>query len=143
MGGVKMKRLKERLSTISAGKVLDIGVGRGQFAWIMAESFKDYEEIIGIDVNPKILEKAKKNLEQFNNIELKRGRYSVKQRLGEFFLLLFFMVTALDGCSLAPTKTTVQEREPVKKKIVAKKEKAFQEAKIRMSQSGKKKGVFG
>ncbi|MCM1991712.1 class I SAM-dependent methyltransferase [Oceanirhabdus seepicola] len=73
-----MKKLIEKLQTISAGKVLDVGVGRGQFAWIMAENFKDYDEILGVDMNSKMLEKAKNNLSQFrvrleqmdgNNIE--------------------------------------------------------------------------
>lgn len=69
-----MKNLQAKLSTISGGKVLDVGIGRGQFAWIMADSFKDYEEIIGIDVNPKILETAGKNLKQFNvTLELMSG----------------------------------------------------------------------
>ncbi|MBS4539353.1 class I SAM-dependent methyltransferase [Clostridium sp. D2Q-11] len=60
-----METLKNRLKDISAGRVLDVGVGRGQFAWIMAENFKEYDEIIGIDVNAKILKKAEENLSQF------------------------------------------------------------------------------
>lgn len=60
-----------------------------------------------------------------NDNGLKRERYSVNKRLSRLFLLLFLMVTALGGCSQLPEKVTVQApvQEPVKKKIVVKKEK--------------------
>lgn len=61
-----MNNLIKKLNCLSGGKILDVGIGRGQFAWIMAENLKNYEVIIGLDPSRKNLEKAQKNLQEFN-----------------------------------------------------------------------------
>lgn len=57
-----MDILKQRLSTIAAGRVLDVGTGKGEFIKLLASSVKDYVEIIGIDSNERAVEAARKNL---------------------------------------------------------------------------------
>lgn len=44
-----MQILKDKLSSISGGRVLDVGTGRGYFIYSLKECFKDYTEMIGID----------------------------------------------------------------------------------------------
>lgn len=44
---------KELLGTISAGKILDVATGGGQFINFLLETLKDYVEITGIDTSEK------------------------------------------------------------------------------------------
>jgi len=49
-----MDFLKQHLSDLNAGKILDFGTGRGQFVRVLMESFASYESITGVDVvDPK------------------------------------------------------------------------------------------
>lgn len=59
-----MKLLKNKLANYSAGKILDIGTGPGKFISTLIDSFADYDEAIGIDVDQKAIEDARK---KFNN----------------------------------------------------------------------------
>lgn len=59
LGANKMTKVNELLSTISGGKILDVGCGVGWFIQRLKENLKDYEEIIGIDVRDDVLEKAR------------------------------------------------------------------------------------
>jgi len=63
-----MERLKEKLSSIAAGRVLDIGTGRGDFVELLDTNLKDYTEIIGIDSSEKAIEAAG---ERFNSENIK------------------------------------------------------------------------
>ena len=40
-----MEKLKDVLSKISGGKVLDVGTGRGEFIDLLKENLKDYTEL--------------------------------------------------------------------------------------------------
>lgn len=44
-----MDALKSNLGAISAGRVLDVGTGRGEFAFLLAANLGGFDEIIGID----------------------------------------------------------------------------------------------
>ena len=46
-----MTSFETLLSSISAGRLLDVATGRGSFIHTLIESLKDYDEIIGIDSN--------------------------------------------------------------------------------------------
>jgi ubiquinone/menaquinone biosynthesis C-methylase UbiE len=61
-----VKKLKDALSKISGGKVLDVGTGIGEFIDSLKENLKDYTEIIGIDMNDIALEKAKDTFKDEN-----------------------------------------------------------------------------
>lgn len=61
-----MSELEEELKKISAGKMLDVGCGRGEFIQIITEYFKDYLEIIGIDNSEKAIAYCKENYKQEN-----------------------------------------------------------------------------
>jgi ubiquinone/menaquinone biosynthesis C-methylase UbiE len=65
---VFMDILNERLKYYSAGKVLDIGTGRGNFIPVISECFNSFSEIIGIDTNDKALSAAR---ESFNDERIK------------------------------------------------------------------------
>ena len=52
-----MQPLMDYAKNLQGGKILDAATGYGCFVKILAKAFKDYEEIIGIDLDPKRLEK--------------------------------------------------------------------------------------
>ena len=58
--------LKTRFQEVSGGRMLDVATNNGQFIQRIIESFKDYREIIGIDIDEHLLTKAKE-LSQINN----------------------------------------------------------------------------
>jgi 2-polyprenyl-3-methyl-5-hydroxy-6-metoxy-1,4-benzoquinol methylase len=51
--------LQQRLGSISGGRILDVATGAGRFARTLAEAFRDYQEIVGIDINEEFLARAK------------------------------------------------------------------------------------
>lgn len=59
-----MDILKEKLKLFEAGKVLDVGTGRGNFISVISECFNSFTEIIGIDNSEGALNAAR---ESFNN----------------------------------------------------------------------------
>ncbi|MCX6035559.1 MAG: class I SAM-dependent methyltransferase [Chloroflexi bacterium] len=48
-----MDTAESTIKTLSAGRVLDVATGNGQFINFLIESLKDYDEIIGIDTSEK------------------------------------------------------------------------------------------
>ncbi|MHA1905419.1 MAG: class I SAM-dependent methyltransferase, partial [Candidatus Thorarchaeota archaeon] len=54
--------IRNRLESISGGKVLDIGTQHGDFIRAMMKSMKNYEAFVGIDISEKDLEE--KDLEK-------------------------------------------------------------------------------
>lgn len=54
--------LREKLSWLSGGKVLDVACGEGCFTKLLTEALRDYVEIIGIDADERNLEAARKNV---------------------------------------------------------------------------------
>jgi len=61
-----MKILKEKLSDLSGGRVLDVGTGVGDFVNLLTTYLKDYSEVIGIDTSEKAVEAARKNFDKEN-----------------------------------------------------------------------------
>lgn len=53
-----MSILDQKLKAYSAGVVLDVGTGRGNFIPVITQCFKDYTEITGIDMNDNQLKVA-------------------------------------------------------------------------------------
>ncbi len=51
--------IRDRLSSLSGGRVLDVGTQHGSFITVMMKSMKDYEAFVGIDISEKDLEKAR------------------------------------------------------------------------------------
>jgi ubiquinone/menaquinone biosynthesis C-methylase UbiE len=56
--------IKERLASVSGGRILDVGTSDGGFIEILLKTLQDYEEIVGIDISEEDLEKAR---EKFTN----------------------------------------------------------------------------
>jgi len=52
------QEIYEFLHEIEAGAVLDVATGIGQFASILGDCLKSYDEIIGIDTHPRAIELA-------------------------------------------------------------------------------------
>jgi ubiquinone/menaquinone biosynthesis C-methylase UbiE len=55
-----MDVLREKLSSISGGRILDVATGDGAFIHLLTHNLKDFTEIIGIDCDAAALESAKK-----------------------------------------------------------------------------------
>jgi ubiquinone/menaquinone biosynthesis C-methylase UbiE len=53
-------KIQERLNSISAGKVLDVATGSGDFIDTLTNALRNYDRFIGIDISVKDLESAKK-----------------------------------------------------------------------------------
>jgi 2-polyprenyl-3-methyl-5-hydroxy-6-metoxy-1,4-benzoquinol methylase len=51
--------IRDRLSSISGGRILDVGTQHGDFIETMMKAMKDYKSIIGIDISEKDLDKAR------------------------------------------------------------------------------------
>ncbi len=64
-----MKILKDKLSKLSGGRILDVGTGRGEFIKLLSENIGHYDQIVGIDSHQGILIEAKEKLE-IRNVEL-------------------------------------------------------------------------
>ena len=62
--------LKTRFQEVSGGRILDVATNNGQFIHRIVESFKDYREIIGIDIDEISLAKAKElsHVNKYRNI---------------------------------------------------------------------------
>lgn len=54
------KEIKNRLATISGGKVLDVATESGDFINTLMKTLKDYDSFVGIDISAKELESANK-----------------------------------------------------------------------------------
>lgn len=55
----KLKKLKETLSKIETGRVLDVGTRHGEFVGKLQDGLKGYTQIIGVDNDPACVEKAR------------------------------------------------------------------------------------
>jgi len=54
--------IRDRMSSISGGRVLDVGTQYGSFISVMMKSMKDYEAFVGIDISEDNLEKARETI---------------------------------------------------------------------------------
>ncbi|MFW9767680.1 MAG: class I SAM-dependent methyltransferase [Candidatus Thorarchaeota archaeon] len=52
-------KIRDRLSSVSGGRVLDVGTQHGDFITTLMKSMNDYESFVGIDISEADLEKAK------------------------------------------------------------------------------------
>lgn len=55
-----MNPFKGKLKEMSGGKILDVGTMGGDYIGILIDEFKNYDEIIGIDIDDEHFEKARK-----------------------------------------------------------------------------------
>jgi len=58
-----MDKFLNKIKLIQANNVLDVATGRGEFIPLLKENLRNYNKIIGIDTNQKMLEKARKKFE--------------------------------------------------------------------------------
>lgn len=56
-----MDIFKEKLSSHSGGKILDVATGKGEFMELLRECLKDYTEMTGIDLADRALQIAREN----------------------------------------------------------------------------------
>jgi len=61
-----MQQLEKDLKNISAGKILDVATGSGEFIHTLTQSLKDFDEITGIDTNERALKAAEKHFTEDN-----------------------------------------------------------------------------
>jgi SAM-dependent methyltransferase len=59
-----MNILEKKLRTLSGGKMLDVATGDGDFIRKLLDAFKDYDEVIGIDISDEDFEEARKDFEK-------------------------------------------------------------------------------
>jgi ubiquinone/menaquinone biosynthesis C-methylase UbiE len=65
-----MEVLREKLSSLSGGRVLDVGTGRGYFIHTLTECFKDYDEMIGVDnCSDEKLQPARENFKDDSKVK--------------------------------------------------------------------------
>jgi len=69
--------LEQDLKKISAGKVLDLATGRGEFINMLTNSLKDFESITGIDTHEKALKTAKNHFKDKNIKFVKMDAYDI------------------------------------------------------------------
>lgn len=64
----------EKLKTITAGRILDIATGDGDFILSLISFMKNYESVIGIDIDEKELQQARVRLkDKPNTIKMMKG----------------------------------------------------------------------
>lgn len=68
-GSGSVEIIKDKLSKLHGGQVLDVGTGRGDFIKLLSENLNGYHKIIGIDSHEEILNATKEKLD-INNVEL-------------------------------------------------------------------------
>jgi ubiquinone/menaquinone biosynthesis C-methylase UbiE len=61
-----MNSLQQIFGDLSAGRVLDVATGTGNFVGTLIENVRAYSEIIGVDTNTRALDAARKNFTQAN-----------------------------------------------------------------------------
>ena len=66
-------KIADKLGTISAGRVLDVGTARGGFIDTLIKTLKTYDSFIGIDYCPS--DESKKGMESAKN-GLQERRFS-------------------------------------------------------------------
>ena len=68
--------LKQKLGAISAGRVLDVATGHGEFVELLVQFLAGYEEIVGIDTSAKCLAGARTlaKHERVNFVEMDADR---------------------------------------------------------------------
>ncbi|MHA2355989.1 MAG: class I SAM-dependent methyltransferase [Candidatus Thorarchaeota archaeon] len=54
--------IRNRMTSISGGEVLDVGTQHGNFITVMMKSLKDYKGFVGIDISEENLEKAREEI---------------------------------------------------------------------------------
>jgi len=64
-----MDILKQNLSKINAGKVLDVGTGRGEFIALLKDLLNSYTDIIGIDQTTRSIEVCKEKFKDDDRIQ--------------------------------------------------------------------------
>lgn len=58
------RKIQRRLKSISAGKVLDVATGDGDFIHTLMKTLKDYRSFVGIDTSEKQVKAARKRLQR-------------------------------------------------------------------------------
>ena len=65
-----MDPLIERLKDLNGGKILDVATGHGEFLDLLAGSFNDFEEAVGIDISGEILDAAQQRFAEKYRFEV-------------------------------------------------------------------------
>ncbi|MHA2043055.1 MAG: class I SAM-dependent methyltransferase, partial [Candidatus Thorarchaeota archaeon] len=55
-------KIRDRMASVSGGRVLDVGTQHGNFINVMMKSMKDYKAFVGIDISEEDLEKAREEI---------------------------------------------------------------------------------
>ena len=67
-------KIRDRLSTVSGGRVLDVGTQHGDLIRTLMKTMKDYDSFVGIDIAEDDLEKARKSVKDESvSFELMNG----------------------------------------------------------------------
>lgn len=81
---VLKKKLRGFISGLDIKSVFEIGCGIGR----ITELFKGYERVVAIDISEKMIERAKKRLRKFRNVEFIVGDFSKFQTDEKFDLVV-------------------------------------------------------
>ena len=63
LAGSRALSIKNRLNTISGGKILDVGTESGDFIQTLMLTLKDYDSFVGIDISEKEFDSAQSQFE--------------------------------------------------------------------------------
>lgn len=94
------------LSDQISGTILELGVGIGRMTKVLAQYAK---HIVGIELSPIMLERARKNLENINNVSLHQGRvteFIVKEKS---FDLVFDSIVLLHILNPKELEATIRQ----------------------------------
>jgi ubiquinone/menaquinone biosynthesis C-methylase UbiE len=79
-----MKDVFKLFAHIDAGKVLDAATGRGDFINVIKQSFKSYNQIIGVDTSEPMVKQAQKSFPE-NDIEIYKMNLEKLSFADEYF----------------------------------------------------------
>jgi 2-polyprenyl-3-methyl-5-hydroxy-6-metoxy-1,4-benzoquinol methylase len=101
------KEILEFISGLFEDKrVFEFGVGVGRMTAVLAEKAK---EVLGIDMTPEMIEKAKKNLENLKNIQLLVGKITEADLPAGNYDLVFESIVLLHITNPQELKETVEK----------------------------------
>jgi SAM-dependent methyltransferase len=95
-------------------RVFELGVGIGRMT---AEIAKRAKEVVGIDLSPVMLERARQNLQDFKNIELSLGKITDTNFPPKSFDLVFESIVLLHILNPEELKKTIRKMQELSNKI--------------------------
>lgn len=100
-------------------KLLDFGCGGGALTGHLAKKLKS-GQVVGVDISPYWIEKARKRLKKFSNVELRQGDITEMDINSFDIIFIHFVLHEIDGAKrrLATANSLVEKLKPKGKMII-------------------------